>query len=74
MSSNVRCRFVYPVNLSGSRDEISGEKGSECGDIFEVGCGGVGDNDEVIFDDGTCQALAFLTSGAHLMHPDSDTV
>lgn len=43
-------QLAHPVNFGGSRDEVSGEEGSDCGDVFKVGCGGVGDDDEVFFD------------------------
>ena len=67
-------QLAHPVNLSSGRDEVSGEEGSDCGDVFKVSRGGVGNDDEVLFDEGTCQTLAFLTPGAHLVHPDSYTV
>ena len=67
-------QIAYPVNLSGSGDEVSGKEGSDGGDVFQIGSGGVGDDHEVFFDDASCQTLTFLTSGAHLVHPYSDTV
>ena len=49
----VQNQIAYPVNLSGSGHEVSGKEGSDGGDVFQIGSGGVGDDHEMFFDDGS---------------------